>query len=222
MKKIKAIVIVLMMISISAYLSPLHVICKGLENAEVEKVIEKEKIAETAEKTKKKEEVDVKEAIKPEPVEEPVYIKHITQEYVMAYDEYLEAEKQKEIKKKRDAIGGEEEIEKLYRIVMAEAGDQGSYGQELVASVVINRMRSDRYPDTISEVITEKHQFEPVSNGKYYTVKPTKEVINAVDKVVEEGIVTNALYFLNPKLCNASWTDELTYVTTYKDHVFYK
>lgn len=218
MKQIRAIVIVLMMISISATLTPLQVICKGLEIAEAEKVVEKETLAETEKTNKKKEEVNVR---KKEPEEEK-FIVHITQEYVMTYEESLEAERQRKIQKKRDTIGGENEIEKLYRIVMAEAGTQGSYGQQLVTSVIINRMNSERYPDTLEGVITQKHQFQPVSNGKFYTVKPTEEVIIAVDKVIEEGVITDALYFLNPNLCSVSWTNKLTHVTTYRDHAFYK
>ena len=171
--------------------------------------------------------VEVKRIAETENEEMLYQLVYVTQEKVKQRKMELEkqeeeARKQQEIKEKRDTLGGEQEIENLYKIVMAESGNQGSYGQQLVTSVVINRMQSEKYPNTITGVITQKHQFSPVSNGTFYSAVPTQEVIDAVDTVIEEGVVTDALYFLNPDIASTGWTSGLTYVTTHRDHAFYK
>jgi N-acetylmuramoyl-L-alanine amidase len=59
-----------------------------------------------------------------------------------------------------------EDARLLMRVAEAEAGDQGSDGMWLVMSVVINRVRSDTWPDTIREVIYQKSQFSSVGDGR--------------------------------------------------------
>ena len=58
-----------------------------------------------------------------------------------------------------------EELDLLERLVSAEARGETYEGQVAVANVVLNRVYSDKWPDSITDVILEKGQFEPVSNG---------------------------------------------------------
>lgn len=67
------------------------------------------------------------------------------------------------------------DAERLLRIATAEAENQGTEGMLKVMQVVINRVNSPDYPDTIEAVITEPHQFQPVANGSYYTAVPSPE-----------------------------------------------
>lgn len=55
----------------------------------------------------------------------------------------------------------------LCGVVQAEAGNQGERGQRLVTDVILNRVESERYPDTISGVLTQKYQFSTMFNGAY-------------------------------------------------------
>lgn len=57
------------------------------------------------------------------------------------------------------------ELDLLAAIVYAEAGDQDFTGQRLVADVVLNRVRSAAWPNTISGVIYQPGQFSPVTDG---------------------------------------------------------
>ena len=59
----------------------------------------------------------------------------------------------------------------LERIVEAEAGDQTVKGRILVANVIINRMKSEEFPDTVRGVVFAPGQFSPISNGSYYRVR---------------------------------------------------
>lgn len=70
-----------------------------------------------------------------------------------------------------------EELMLLAQIVYAEAGNQPFEGKVAVAAVVLNRVESSIYPDSINEVIFQKSQFSPVKDGK----------IMACGKEVKEG-----------------------------------
>ena len=59
----------------------------------------------------------------------------------------------------------ESDLDLLAAIVYAEAGDQDFTGQRLVADVVLNRVRSAAWPNTISGVVYQPGQFSPVTDG---------------------------------------------------------
>ncbi len=56
-------------------------------------------------------------------------------------------------------------LELLALLVEAEAGNQDLMGKRLVVDVVLNRVDSEDYPNTIEEVITQTNAFETWSNG---------------------------------------------------------
>ena len=57
------------------------------------------------------------------------------------------------------------ELDLLAALVWAEAGDQDFTGQRLVADVVLNRVHSPAWPNSVSEVIYQPYQFSPVLDG---------------------------------------------------------
>lgn len=59
------------------------------------------------------------------------------------------------------------ELELLAQLVQAEAGNQSLNGKRLVVDVVLNRVESDDFPDSITEVIYQDAQFSPVWNGRF-------------------------------------------------------
>lgn len=87
------------------------------------------------------------------------------------------------------------EIDLLYRLVEAEAGGESIQGRIAVANVVLNRIKSDNYPDTIHDVIYQRNQFEVVNIGTIDTKIPSEETIDAVnralagEKVVPDSVV---------------------------------
>lgn len=58
------------------------------------------------------------------------------------------------------------EMELLAQLVEAEAGNQSFEGKCLVVDVVLNRVESEEFPDTISEVIYQDGQFSVAHNGR--------------------------------------------------------
>ena len=70
----------------------------------------------------------------------------------------------------------EQEYEELCRIVQSEAGNQDLIGKILVANVVLNRVKSNRFEqNTIHDVIFAPGQFSPVSCGSFFTCKVSEE-----------------------------------------------
>lgn len=95
---------------------------------------------------------------------------------------------------------GEREL--LAQLVRAEAGNQSLEGKRLVADVVLNRVRSSEFPDTITEVIYQEGQFTVVGNGALdkagWTVD--EEDFEAVRLETEEAqLNTDILYFSRGK-----------------------
>ena len=123
-----------------------------------------------------------------------------------------------------------EEYEMLLRIVEAEAGGEDTEGKILVANVVLNRVESDKFPDTIEEVIFQKNgkvtQFSPIADGRYYTVEVSEDTIDAVNRALSgEDLSQGALYFAARSSAdsdNMRWFDRhLTFLFQHGGHEFF-
>ncbi|WP_410513718.1 cell wall hydrolase [Paenibacillus sp. BR2-3] len=119
----------------------------------------------------------------------------------------------------------EEDMLLLQKVVMAEAEGEPYQGKVAVANVVLNRLRSANFPDTIKDVIYQKSQFSPVANGRLKRVKPNQDSINAVKAALsgEKEVTDDTYFFLSLKLA-----EDLTvhhsqeYAKTIGNHTFYK
>lgn len=89
------------------------------------------------------------------------------------------------------------EQELLERVVEAEAGNQGLIGKRLVAGVIYNRVRSEKFPNTVYEVLTSPHQFSTVWNGAVDKVVVTDETRAAVQMELTQRLDSEILYFNN-------------------------
>lgn len=118
----------------------------------------------------------------------------------------------------------EEEMEIFERIVEAEVTTNNYEGKLAVANVILNRIESSKFPNTMKEVIFAKRQFSPVSDGRYYKVKVTdltKEVIE--DALNGYRIVgRDALYFCTPTAPGKGWFEtDLRKIDYIEPHNFY-
>lgn len=142
-----------------------------------------------------------------------------------------EKERRRRERKRREEKRRQEERQILERIVEAEAGDQDLEGRILVANVILNRVHSKHFPDTIKGVVfanrAGRYQFSPVSNGRYYRVTVSDKTKRAVKQALAgKEISKGALYFMcrsasDPK--NVAWFDrDLTKVAQHGCHEFFK
>ena len=84
----------------------------------------------------------------------------------------------------------------LERIVEAEATGEDIKGKILVANVVMNRVNSKTFPNSIEGVVFQKRQFSPIADGRYYSVTVTNESKEAVSRALQgEDYSQGALYF---------------------------
>lgn len=119
----------------------------------------------------------------------------------------------------------EEEKDLLARLVHAESKGEPYEGKVAVATVVLNRVDSDIFPDTIKEVVTETspggvYQFSPVKNGEI-NKKADEEAIKAVEEAIAfRGDGNNSLYFFNPDKTNDEWIRTRTVTKIIGNHVF--
>lgn len=88
-----------------------------------------------------------------------------TMEQIRAAEEAAEAARRKaELKKQYDAVRASgNEVQVLGALIQMEAGNQPYEGQLAVGAVVMNRVRSPRYPNTIADVIYAPGQFPAAS-----------------------------------------------------------
>ena len=111
----------------------------------------------------------------------------------------------------------------LCKIAMAEAESEGVEGKALVMLVVLNRVWSEEFPDTIEEVIFQKNQFSPVANGRYDAVEPDEECYEALKLIQVDhwNESQDALYFESKS--DSKWHSEnLEFLFKYGKHYFYK
>jgi len=115
----------------------------------------------------------------------------------------------------------------LSRIINAESGGEPYSGKVAVGSVILNRVASSAFPNTVKGVIFEYYQnipqFSPVAEGTIYNT-PSQESINAAKEAISgQKPVGNSTYFFNPKKAEGKWiVKNKTYVAQIGEHVFYK
>ena len=124
-----------------------------------------------------------------------------------------------------------EDYETLLRIVEAEAGTEDGMGKLLVADVVLNRVESESFPDTVRQVVYQQAnghaQFSPVADGSIERVEVSEETEAAVRRALRgEDISEGALYFAAREAADPEsmkWFDEnLTPLFSYGGHEFFR
>lgn len=115
----------------------------------------------------------------------------------------------------------------LLRIVQAESGGCDIIGKILVANVILNRVESDEFPNSIYGVVYQKHQFSPVIDGSINRCKVTDETREAVERALNgEDPSEGALYFMNRSKSsskNVRWFDtKLSFLFKHGEHEFFK
>lgn len=97
----------------------------------------------------------------------------------------------------------EGDLKIMASIIYCEAGGESYAGQLAVGSVVVNRLLSSRYPDTIVGVVYQPYQFSPVRSGRMEIAltqnKATQACYNAATEAMS-GVtnVSGCLYFRTP------------------------
>ncbi len=125
-----------------------------------------------------------------------------------------------------DKFYRDDEVLWLARIIHAESKGEPLLGQIAVGNIVLNRVKSAYYPNTIYGVIFDRKygvQFSPVLDGSIYNTPGYNSTLAA--KICLEGydVSEGAFFFLNTRLATSSWIPRTReYAFTIGNHDFYK
>ncbi|MDY3026445.1 MAG: spore cortex-lytic enzyme [Candidatus Faecivicinus sp.] len=108
----------------------------------------------------------------------------------------------------------------LAKLVYAEARGETYKGQVAVAAVVLNRVRSSSFPNTISGVIYQTNAFSCVNNGSINNTPDNSCIRAARDAMNGWDPTGGCLYYYNPKTASDNWIRSRTVKTVIGNHSF--
>ena len=112
------------------------------------------------------------------------------------------------------------DLQLLARLIYGEARGESYTGQIAVGAVVMNRLRSSSFPNTISGVIYQPYAFTAVDDGQINLTpndqcyRAAKEAMNGYDPTY------GALYYYNPATATSSWIFSRKTTVVIGRHVF--
>jgi N-acetylmuramoyl-L-alanine amidase len=108
----------------------------------------------------------------------------------------------------------------LAKCIYAEARGESYTGQVAVGAVILNRVASSAFPNTIAGVIYQQGAFTAVSDGQI-NLEPNSTAMNAASDAMNGWDPTyGCLYYYNPAVATSSWIFTRQTVTTIGKHVF--
>ncbi|CUH93728.1 hypothetical protein SD1D_2213 [Herbinix luporum] len=139
--------------------------------------------------------------------------------------------KETEIKYREEVNYTEDELKLLACLVHSEAGNQSYEGKLAVANVVLNRVKSSKYPNTIEKVIYQSGQFTVATNGSLakqlelydnYSSKSQLLSIKAAKAALSgENNIGDRLYFNEYKAAVRKGHDQKKNSVKIQDHLFW-
>ena len=113
-------------------------------------------------------------------------------------------------------------VDLLSRLVYAEARGEPYKGQVAVAAVVLNRVASSSFPNTISGVIYQSGAFDVVADGQINLSADATAKKAAQDALNGWDPTSGCIYYFNPKTATSSWIWSRPQVLTIGNHIFCK
>ncbi len=140
-------------------------------------------------------------------------VKKFQRDYGLVVDGIVGARTEKALKVTLNSSStslGSADMNLLARCVYAEARGEPYAGQVAVAAVVLNRIRSNKFPNTVSGVIYQSGAFTAVDDGQI-NLTPNQTAYNAVQDALNGWDPTNGcLYYYNPSTATSKWIWSLT------------
>lgn len=117
---------------------------------------------------------------------------------------------------------GNDMVELLARLINGEARGEPYQGQVAVGAVILNRVKSPKFPNTISGVIYQNNQFSCIKDGQFdQPMEKDSTVYKAAQEAINGSDPSNgALYFYNPSKTKSKWLYALPKTATIGEHVF--
>jgi N-acetylmuramoyl-L-alanine amidase len=108
----------------------------------------------------------------------------------------------------------------LAKTIYAEGRGEPYTGQVAIGAVVLNRVRDDAFPNSISGVVYQRHAFTAVTDGQI-NLTPNETAMRAARDAINGWDPTGgALYYYNPAVATSAWIFDRQTVTVIGKHVF--
>lgn len=112
------------------------------------------------------------------------------------------------------------EIDMLARLIHAEARGEPYVGQVAVGAVVMNRIQSPKFPDTLREVVFQPGAFTAVDDGQFWLTPDKTAYRAAFDAVRGWDPTYGALYYYNPATATSDWIRTRPVTVKIGNHLF--
>lgn len=114
----------------------------------------------------------------------------------------------------------EQEVQWIAQMIHAEARGEPYSGQVAVGAVIVNRLKSRQFPNTVYEVLFQTNAFQPVRNGTFF-LPPNESAYRATIEALNGKDPTNgALFFFNPSISTDRFMHARPAVVTIGQHRF--
>ncbi|MEK3765204.1 spore cortex-lytic enzyme [Solibacillus sp. FSL K6-4121] len=114
----------------------------------------------------------------------------------------------------------EQDLQILANAVYGEARGEPYEGQVAVAAVILNRLESPEFPDTISEIIFQPLAFTAVADGQIWLTPNERAKQAVLDAINGWDPSENALYYFNPVTATSKWIWSRPQIKQIGEHIF--
>ena len=147
-------------------------------------------------------------------------VRNFQRDYGLAVDGIVGSKTASALGLKNSTSQSSSDLYLLAKCVYAEARGEPYVGQVAVAAVVLNRVKSPEFPNTIAGVIYQPYAFTAVADGQI-NLEPDETAYNAARDAMNGWDPTyGCLFYYNPATATSSWIYSRQTVVTIGEHVF--
>ncbi|ACA39506.1 spore cortex-lytic enzyme [Lysinibacillus sphaericus] len=114
----------------------------------------------------------------------------------------------------------ERDLQLMANAVYGEARGEPYEGQVAVAAVILNRLESPDFPNTISGIIFQPLAFTAVADGQIWLEPNDRAKEAVIDAMNGWDPSENALYYFNPKTATSKWIWSRPQIKQIGEHIF--
>jgi len=114
----------------------------------------------------------------------------------------------------------ERDLQLMANAVYGESRGEPYEGQVAVAAVILNRLESPDFPNSISEIIFQPGAFTAVADGQIWLTPNERAKEAVLDAMNGWDPTENALYYFNPKTATSKWIWSRPQIKQIGEHIF--
>ncbi|MBD0382335.1 spore cortex-lytic enzyme [Paenibacillus sedimenti] len=114
------------------------------------------------------------------------------------------------------------ELDILAKLIYSEARGEPYVGQVAVGAVVMNRLQSAKFPNSIEDIAFQPGAFTAVDDGQYWLTPGRTAYLAALDAVKGWDPTKGALYYFNPDTATSAWIWSRPQTVKIGNHIFAK